>query len=36
MGDETVVKKSYRGEGGVIDTEIATGKNNSTKVSGSL
>jgi hypothetical protein len=32
MGDGTVVKKNYRGEGGIIDTEVASGKKNSTKI----
>jgi hypothetical protein len=32
MGDGTFVKKYYRGEGGVIDTEVATGKKNADTV----
>jgi hypothetical protein len=32
MGDGTFVKKSYRGEGGVIDTEVATGTKNADPV----
>jgi hypothetical protein len=32
MGNGTFVKKNYRGEGGVIDKQVATGKKNSDKV----
>jgi hypothetical protein len=32
MGNGTFVKKYYRGEGGVIDTEVATGKKNADSV----
>jgi hypothetical protein len=32
MGDGTFVKKYYRGEGGIMDTEVATGTKNAETV----
>jgi hypothetical protein len=32
MGDGPIVKKDYRGEGGILDTEVVTGKKNADLV----